>query len=66
MSFVDQMLPFKIYLPILFIKAAIILLGSDGALKERSSNLKNLVLVSVSISKTVLIRKPSSCFTFYD
>lgn len=58
-SFEDQTAPYKIYLPIRFIKAAINLLGKLGALKDKSKSLKNRDLVSVSISKTDLSAKPS-------
>jgi hypothetical protein len=39
-------------------KAAIIFDGKDGALSDKSSSLKNLDFVSVSIAKTDLILLP--------
>jgi hypothetical protein len=54
MSLVVQMAPLMICLAIRFINDAINLDGRDGALNERSSNRRNLVLVSVSILNTDL------------
>jgi len=65
MSDVCQIVPDKIYRPIRFINAAISLDGSEGALNDKSSNLINLDLVSVSIENTDLSKWPSPFLTFY-
>jgi hypothetical protein len=58
------MFPLNISLAILFMNEAINLLGKLGALRDRSSSLMNLDLVSESILKTDFSLKPSSVLIF--